>query len=314
VHLFTKGYIYTEKPEMFDWLSDYKATINAGLIGNSNNSPDCYYLYPASPAWWNYLGGSLPPFNKRTAVLKGDDIKTVAINTFGNGHTLTHTNSLDVDGDVIIVSLEDAPATTVYGKYLNDHLDELLKEKTIIIMGYRKNLGAMPNIDKYYKNEFPLLTTVQAVNPPAGATILKTTGLINKPYAFNYGNLWIFADSSWADGNIKYITDYNFHKQTTMKKPNFKDDKNNFIGALKVGNISSVLTIDNDNEVITNSKMIAVLSNGDKRSTFFKEIPVIPKTANFMVEFPLTITSNGEKVSFYLWNNLSSIVPITNKQ
>lgn len=315
------AYTYTSKPEMFDWLQEYRTELlskkSIDTIVDTFYGPKPYYIYPARPAWWYYP-------NKRTAVLYGDDYQTLRSAVSADGRLYSHTNNINVAADVLIVNLENAPATNIYGDKFNDKLSELLTEKCVVIMGHRNNLGAIPAIDQYFTSTKKTLAsgeTVQVLSPPSGAEILyRTTD--NLPWAFRYGNLWIFADSKWYSVSeetvtVRYMDQYEFKPLSgniILKRPLYRDASGEYFASPVIGENISVLYLNNSAATSTQAVIIAALMNGNRLVSIQTLSVLLPgKSADVKKELTLTVPNDGNEyfVKFFVVNNLTGIKPLS---
>ena len=311
-----KAYAYSEKPEMFSWLGEYAASLNSDTISKGSANEQIYALYPACNATWNWNGSSTA-HNKRTAVIPEDDRNVYKHRMLSNGAYIVGTNSLDISADTIIINIKDAPLSKIYGKQIDNKLDYLLASgKTVMIMGQRKDLGQIPRIDQYYKNEFATTGSgrnVQIVNPPSGSILLASVN--DKPYAFKYGNLFVIADDSWAENeNESYFTNnklatsdvalnraYYTHNGTVYAMPKNGNNTvtfkfNNYKTNAVAGSV--IININDSEEVI--EVPISSISGTVKNSEV---------TANIVVN-----TKNISKVNYYLWNSITGMIPLIPKQ
>lgn len=209
------GY-YTANPVQFDWLKEYRDGILAleSIDHIESYKPEPYYVYPAGESWWM--------INRRNVVLAGDDYRGAAtLQTFDNKWVFP-TFDPGASTDVMVVSLEDDPATTTYGAGLLAQGSLKDGNRNIVYMGYRKNLGALPEIDQYFTNEYTELedgTRVQVLNPNVTSTakvLYRTTD--GKAWGIRDGKLWIITDPDWMidatvnvpKRQIKYLDELDF--------------------------------------------------------------------------------------------------------
>jgi hypothetical protein len=191
-----KAYSYIEKPESLDWLKEYRSKLlapkNIELIKDSGSIVQPYYIYPAGQEWW------FPP-NKRASAIYNDDYQSTRAIILKDTTMVEHTNDPSVNTKVLFVTLEDKPATIIWGPKLIDELEKKQTSKKIVIFGLRKDLGSIAVIDQYYTQETQTLENgdvVQILNPPTTAKILFTTPE-GKPWGFVDGNIYIIANSKW---------------------------------------------------------------------------------------------------------------------
>lgn len=188
-------YSYTAKPEQYDWLREFRETRVEGREDEfiAYEPDDIYYSYPAGQMWWQSP-------NQRTSVLAGDDYDGAGTLVTTDTKYLVPTGNVDVGESVLVVSLQDDPATSVWGEPLQD-LDTLLERGTqLVVMGHRDNLGALPELDAYFTDEFLTLadgSQVQVLSAPSGAQVLHETD--GKVWGLRDGNLWIITDDTWHD-------------------------------------------------------------------------------------------------------------------
>lgn len=207
---------YTAKPIQFDWLKEYKDAILApdSLAHIETYLPEVYYVYPAGETWWM--------LNRRNVVLPGNDYRGGAtLQTFDNKWVVP-TFDPNIATNVLVVSLEDDPATTLYGEALLAQGSLKAGKRNTVYMGYRKNLGALPEIDAYFTNEFTVLengTTVQVLNPNATSTTqVLYSSADGKAWGIRDGKLWVITDPNWIQsfngnepkGQIKYLDQLDF--------------------------------------------------------------------------------------------------------
>ena len=199
-----KVYSYVEKPESFEWLKEYRGNLlksdNVNYLKENGPVIAPYYIYPAGQVWW------FQP-NKRNAAIYDDDYQSTRAIILKDNTMVEHTFDPSVDTAVLFVTLEDKPATTIWGPKISEELNSKPKGKKIVFLGLRKDLGSIEEIDKYYTSEMIDVEegeTVQILNPPATAKILYTTQ-DGKPWGFAYDDIYIIANSKW--NNAKDLVD-----------------------------------------------------------------------------------------------------------
>jgi hypothetical protein len=315
------AYLYTSKPVMFDWLKEYRSELytnkNIDTIVNDYYGPKPYYVYPSSPAGWYFP-------NKRTAVLYGDDYKTLRSAFSADGRFYSHTNDCSIDTDALIVNLEDAPATTIYGGDINNKINALLQKESIIIMGHRNNLGAISEIDKYFTSTKKTLTNgdiVQILNPPVGAEILYKTA-DNLPWAFKYGNLWIFANNNWYGvsndiASIRYIDLFDFtptQNKLVLKRPIYRTADNSIWASPQIGINTCVLYFNNNSTNVINCDIIAVIkNNGRLVNVQSVSTSIALKSIDVKKEIQIVIPNDGGNysVEYYAFDSITGIKPLS---
>lgn len=319
---YLKSYAYTEKPELFDWLQEYRQSLNYETIAETERASSLFTMYPASPATWNWTG-SMIPHNKRTVVLSGEDSTIKAVDTLDDGALFSGTNDIMTSNDKIVVSISNGPASKVYGPTLNDNLDELLKKKTIIVMGLRKDIGSIPAIDKYYTGETRTLTqadsygnkagdTVQLLNPPNGAEILFRT-IDGDVWAFRYGNLWVFANENWSEGNIRYLSDFDFDDKSIVLENVRYEQSGQSYAIPQLGLQDMVCTFNNYSSKDIQSTLIIALNHNEGIITKDITIPANSKNTEIKLKINNPV-SDTERVNYYLWDSIDGMLPIMQKR
>lgn len=201
-------YSYTAKPEEYGWLENYRNQLLSenNLIVMKDALPQAFkaYAYPAGQMWW------FKP-TQRTAVLPGSDYQGAGSLQGSNGNWVLPTADWNVYTDTILVSLEDGPATTLWGEPVRSISNLKNSGRKIIYMGLRKNLGSLPNLDTYFTSETATLDNgdiVQVLKPTPTSEVLYTTP-DGKVWGLRDGDLWIIANSNWMG---KQGSDYMFVK------------------------------------------------------------------------------------------------------
>ena len=162
-------------PRQIGWLRQYKSYLlaNEQIV---NYKPDVFYSFPSS-------------INERWGYLAVSDYYGIPALKLSNNAWVFPTFSLDIDdGFGIICNLEDLPISLRYGKELSEKIRNSQTE--IIYWGFRKNLGAVPELDGYFTNRFikdEKGKTIQVLNPSASSEILHKTSA---------GDVWGLKDGS----------------------------------------------------------------------------------------------------------------------
>lgn len=189
-------YSYTAKPEEYGWLEQYRNRLlsQASLADLVDAVPATFkaYLYPAGQMWW------FKP-TQRTAVLPGNDYIGAGSLQDSAGNWVLPTADWNVRTDALLISLEDAPATAVWGEPLRLLPSLTASGRKLIYMGMRKDLGALPNLDAYFTNQTAVLDngdTIQVLQPTATSQVLQATP-DGKVWALRDGDLWIISRSNW---------------------------------------------------------------------------------------------------------------------
>lgn len=225
-------YSYHTKPETYDWAKEYREKVekDADKIASQlrmDGRPKQSYIYPGVQAWW-------PVTNRRAAALDSSDYGDTRIFRFGD--ELVHqTFDPKVDKNILFVNLEDAPATKRYGPELNEYLNDIPKDERVVYLGLRKDLGELPEIDKYFTDEIVENadgSKYQVLKPSETSKVIYQTD--GKPWAIQDGNIYIVSKTDWNGGigesdqytKVNYIEELGLGQQSQGKT---SDNKNGFI-------------------------------------------------------------------------------------
>ena len=226
---FYHGYSYIYNRHMFDWRNEFEETYmtpeRIDEMMTRHYKDDVLYFYPQGRNLWWYRP------NEKTLVYPEDDISNIRSLYTGtdysdDGYSVLPTDNVDVPGDILFVNLINAPSTNIYGEGVREAIAK--GDRRIVVLGHRNNLGALPEIDKYYTaekvNSYGLAIgsnrNYQVLNLAATdtAVVLKEAGIVSKkPWALRDGNLWIIADEDFyvrknAAGTVTSSGDHYFLK------------------------------------------------------------------------------------------------------
>lgn len=216
-------YSYHSKPETYEWSKEFREYTekNADEIISKprGDGVNTSYFYPGNQAWW-------PVTNKRSAALKADDYMDTRIIRFGD-ELIAQTFDPRVDKNILFVNLENAPATKRYGPKLNEYLNNIPQDERVVYLGLRKDLGELPEIDKYFTDEIIEASDgskYQVLKPSATSKVIYQTD--GKPWAISDGNMYIIANTDWNGGvgeNDQY-TKVNYIEELGLGQSSSKQD------------------------------------------------------------------------------------------
>jgi hypothetical protein len=116
-----------------------------------------------------------------------------------NGEWLLPTFKLDVPTDLMFINLENAPATRRWANEVDAFLAKARKTgERVTWLGYRRDLGTIPAIDKYYTNEFAKDddgVEVQVLKP-AGDCKVVAANKAGQVWNLTVGNLQIISKNA----------------------------------------------------------------------------------------------------------------------
>lgn len=222
-------YSYHSKPEAYTWSKNYreKTEKNAAQIASTQrqNGVKQNYFYPGGQSWW-YMP------NKRNAALSNDDYVQVRPFMFG-GEVVLQTFNPNVDKDILFTNLEDSPASKRWGGQLNEYIKNKPENEKVVYLGLRKDLGEIPEIDKYFTDEFIQNgeETIQVLKPTETSEIIFQTD--GKVWGLKDGNIYIVSNTGWYLGQgvsdqyvgIKYLDELGIQTVSNAASEEFDDIK-----------------------------------------------------------------------------------------
>lgn len=197
-----------------EYVSDPK---NVSAFTKQMYLEDTFNIYPHHYNWW------WNPNEREVAVFSVDNNPHQVVTV--DGKWVINTDDIYSDTRLIFVNLCDGPMTAQYGPALSQFLKEDHPDKRICVLGHRNDLGAIPEIDKYYTTEKVEIgdgETIQVLNPVDGAQVLKTTA-DGKPWAIKAGELYIVSVDNWYKQSgefcdIKYVAELGITDVSELKK------------------------------------------------------------------------------------------------
>lgn len=197
-----------------EYVSDPK---NVAAYTKQMYAEDTFNVYPHHYNWW------WNPNEREVAVFSIDNNPHQILQA--NGKWVINTDDLYGDTRLTFINLSDGPFTAQYGPAVSKFLNEYHPDKRICVLGHRNDLGAIPEIDKYYTEEKVEISpneTVQVLNPVDGAQVLKTTA-DGKPWAIKAGELYIVSVDNWYKQSgefceIQYVAELGITDVSELKK------------------------------------------------------------------------------------------------
>ena len=222
-------YSYHSKPEAYTWSKNYREKVekNADKIASTKREDGRkqLYFYPGGQSWW-YMP------NKRNAALPNDDYVQTRPSFLGD-RVVLQTFNPTVDKEALFVNLEDAPATVKWGEAFNEYLADKPEGEKVIYLGLRKDLGTLPEIDKYYTDETFQNgeETIQVLKPTESSEIIFQTD--GKVWGLRDGDLYIVSNTGWFTGPIisdqytgmKYVDELGIDFSSQKSSDEFDDIK-----------------------------------------------------------------------------------------
>lgn len=138
-------------PRQLEWMGTFARMVENAGRRLAPYAPTVYYRFPAI-------------FHANSGLLYSDPFRDY-FNTdclwwvdpagkLPNGAWMLPTFTLDVPTDMMFINLENAPATVRWADEVNTFLGGGRPAARITWLGYRKDLGTIPAIDRYYTPEF----------------------------------------------------------------------------------------------------------------------------------------------------------------
>jgi len=154
--------------------------------------------------------------------------------------------------------------------------------------------------------------TVQILNPPQDAEILFTTS-DGSPWAFRYGNLWIFANANWSKNKIRYLTDFSFVPQKVSLNKAYYTYNGNTQIAPNTGENTATFKFNNYTDKVITATLILAINNNEEIISI--PISVSAKAGNETITKTIHVyTEDVKKVNYYFWDGINQMTPLVPKQ
>ena len=175
-------------PRQLEWLRTYREMLE-NAPGIVNYRPTAYFRWPALFNPNNGLSYSDPWRDFSNA---GGYWAWGAVGRAANSAWILPSFTLDVDTPMLMANLEDAPASLRFGADLER---AIRSGRRITYVGFRKDLGSVPLLDRYFTDRFERDgdgKQVQVLKPPRGAKVLGRTPS-GAAWNLSVGNLQIIS-------------------------------------------------------------------------------------------------------------------------
>ncbi len=231
-----KAYSYMYNPEMFAWAKNYRNALNVAETADYVPPEHKVYTMPHHSNWYTNP-------NRYNAVMYDDDYTALWAASVQNGMMLLPVETADVPGEILAASFQNGPASQAQGKAFGKMMDTLPAEKQAVYLGFRKDLGTVPQVDQYFTNSYSVNqsgTRVQVLKPTATAEIIRTTA-DGKPWVIRDGNLWIIsAEDAVTSSTVSYLSEIGIFMQGSdlvWRDPVLaKQDDHTWVGRVQVKN------------------------------------------------------------------------------
>jgi hypothetical protein len=250
-------------PRQLEWMGTFARIVDSAADRLADYEPTAYYRFPAlmhpnsgllfsdpnrdyfntDCLWWVDPAGKLP-----------------------NGAWMLPTFSLSVPTDMMLINLENTPATLRWADEVNAYLDG---NPRVTWLGYRKDIGRLPAIDRYYTAEFAEDddgVEIQVLKPSSDCRVIAANA-DGKVWNLMAGNLQIISKDArnktgWRPDRVVLDgKDHRFDYRTFMRET------------------LGVQEVDCDVEAFT-------FIEGDERVTVFALPPETEKTVQIGEQFP----------------------------
>lgn len=197
-------YSYIENPEQFKWLKNYSDSLDRSLT--AKYIPRINKMFILGEGDYNLIP------SRRTAVLYNDSFESVMqsetvepMESYG-GRWGFISKDMEMDCDVFAANFENAPTSLYWGERFTEMCINSPENKKNVYLGFRKDLGAVEYIDKYFTGSYSYNdegNKVQILTPTESSEVLARDRNGNT-WALRDGNLWIIACDDW--GNRMWFT------------------------------------------------------------------------------------------------------------
>ncbi len=206
-----EAYSYIEHPEMFSWTRDYRAGLDAGSISGSLPPGNKIYTLP-------YRSNYYTTPNRYTAVYHPDSYQALDFALVSEGNWFLPVGDPAVPGEILAANFADGPASCRYGRPFGQMLGEIPEEKKLLYLGFRKDLGTVPELDRFFTDRYAvnvLGERVQILIPDEGCQVLARTA-DGEAWALRAGNLWIVAAETFSAETLgRYIQEFQILESKT---------------------------------------------------------------------------------------------------
>ncbi len=191
------AYSYEENPEQFEWLNIY--------YDNLDHEKIAYEPFEKTTvALMNFNSNFYTVPNRWTAVLpkQYSEVYGAYISEY---YGLWQTEDV-MECDILAATFENKPSSIIWGKRFSEAISD--EDQKVLYVGFRKDLGTVPELDKYFTSRFSENENgvrVQILNTTNTADVLASTNE-GEPYAIRDGNLYIIAaEDATAASGLNYI-------------------------------------------------------------------------------------------------------------
>lgn len=306
--------------DQFSWLKEYKETkVDEEKIANSDPDKNVIYFTPAAA----YTNGGGP--NRFNAV-HTQDHSTVTYSYKATGKNRNYmvllTDDPNVEAEIIAANFEKGPISQKQGVEFGKMLETMPEDKQAVYLGFRSDLGTVPQLDKYFTNEYTTNSSgvkVQVLDPgETGEVIYKTSD--GKPWAIRDGNLWIVAAEDWispyvnayANRTLNYIDDIGVFMDsddTVMQDFGFKDESGATLDTIKTGDNTLSIRIKNNTQDEADAVMYAASYDGDGNLlSVSRKMRTLFSGLNY-IETDLSVDENASSAKGFVWD--TDMKPLT---
>lgn len=306
-YVYFKDHFGSYDLDHFAWLNEYKEKVdnNADTIANTKIDKNVIYFTPAA-AYTN--GGGPNRFN--AAHIADHKYLTYSYKQTINNkdYAVLLTDDPTVEAEFIAANFERGPVSNKQGVEFGNMLDTMEGDKVAIYLGMRYDLGTVPQVDKYFTNEFTYNSAgvkVQVLNPGAtGEVIYKTAA--GKPWAIRDKNLWIIAaEDCIKNGRLKYIDDIGIFMDDdgmVMQDFGFENESGALIDSIEKGNKTLTVRIKNNTDTETDAVMYAASYDGDGNLlSVSKKTRTLFSGLNY-IETDLTLEGTEASAKGFIWD------------
>ncbi len=310
------AYSYVENSRQFSWLRDYAAGLNKEKIAKTDCFPTKIYMMPYQ---YNYY--TKP--NALTAVLYDDSFQSTKMVWKTGENWVFQASKPPEDADVLLANFENAPASVNYGRDFAAEMEKAESAgKKFVYMGFRSDLGAVPEIDRYFTEERIITTDwkyVQILRPTPTSQILGETD--GKVWALRDGNLWIFAQRGFMRDELQIkaleempvlMADADLYvlEQAFLQK---KNEGNVQAVDLEMGEYQFYSHILNCGTTERNVWVMAAAYDKNGRLASLQSRTAIVSPGEHKIEIPILADENVYQLRGLVWEDFQKLTPLAKK-
>lgn len=305
-----KAYSYIANPEMFGWANNYKSAFDENSAAKYVPDEHKVYMMPHNSNFY-----TIP--NRYSAVLYNDDYSAIIQPMVYKNMMLMPVEDANIEGEIIAATFQNGPASQRQGKEFGSMLEQLPAEKQAVYIGLRKDLGTVPQLDKYFTDRYSTNSDgekVQILAPSETSQIIKTTS-DGSPWMLRDGNLWIIAaDNAIGSDSVKYLDEIGiFMDGADLVWRDESIKKSDGSTALSAGEYTASVQVKNNTYNAVNAVIFAATYSGGRLTGVTKYDQKLYSGLNGL-KTSVTASDTDNELKIFIWDMENGMKPIGNME